>query len=290
MNFSRFKYSQLKLLCSIIGCKPNEVIYITSHINEYYNEWFEKKVNKETGELKRFKDGTVKQRVIRPSLNRLKIIQRSIKNKILAPIPLPENIYGGVKKKSNRTNAKRHQGNKFQFTTDLQNFYPGIKYKQVYKTFLELGFSNHFAHWLTKLTTWKYELPQGTPTSTHIANLVFLETDKILLALCKRYSLIYTRYVDDLTFSSQVDFKPLLNDILEIITAGGYKINYRKTKYKGFQTITGIDVFNNFIDAPKKIKQKAAAENHSDNKARPYSTYLHSIRKTNTKIRSKVVD
>jgi RNA-directed DNA polymerase len=130
MNFSRYKYSQLKLLCSIIGCKPYEVIYITSHLNEYYHEWFEKKVHKETGELKTFKDGTVKQRAIRPSLNRLKVIQRSVKNKILATIPLPDNIYGGVKKKSNISNAKRHQGNKYKFTTDLQNFYPGIKYKQ----------------------------------------------------------------------------------------------------------------------------------------------------------------
>jgi RNA-directed DNA polymerase len=160
----------------------------------------------------------------------------------------------------------------------------------VYTTFLELGLSNHFAHWLTKLTTWKYELPQGTPTSTHIANLVFLETDKIILALCEKHGLIYTRYVDDLTFSSQVDFKPLLNDILEIIMDGGYKINYRKTKYKGFQTITGIDVFNNFIDAPEKIKKKALAENQSDKKIKPYSNYLNSIRRTNTKIRSKVVD
>src|SRR5690606_32967363 len=102
-----------------------------------------------------------------------------------------------------------------------------------------------------KLTTWKYELPQGTPTSSHLANLVFLETDFRLIELCNQNNIVYTRYVDDLTFSSSICFKHLLNDILYIVISGGFKISYRKTKYEGFQNITGIDVFNNYIDAPE---------------------------------------
>src|SRR5687767_6585622 len=124
MNSLLFKKSQLKKLCSIIGCKPMEVKYITEHIDDYYNEWFEEKINKSTGEFKKYRDGTVKQRAIRPSLKRLKAIQSSIKNKILSVIFLPNNIHGGVKRKNNISNAKPHQGNKFQFTTDLQDFYP----------------------------------------------------------------------------------------------------------------------------------------------------------------------
>jgi RNA-directed DNA polymerase len=281
MNSSLYKKSQRKHLCAIIGCQPYELEYITSHIDDYYNEWFEKKINKITGDFKKYKDGTVKQRAIRPSLKRLKVIQSAIKNKILAPILLPDNIHGGAKKKSNVTNAKPHQGNKYQFTTDLQEFYPSINHKQVYHTFLLLRYSDHIAHWLTKLTTWKYELPQGTPTSPHLANIVFLETDKKLITLCKQYNLTYTRYVDDLTFSSQQDFKPILNDILKIIEDGGFKISYRKTKYEGDQTVTGIDVRNNYIDAPEKIKVKAIAEKLTDSKVKPYSNYLQTIRRTN---------
>lgn len=287
MNSSQYKNSQLKHLCAIIGCKPYEVEYITTHLDEYYNEWFEKKINKATGDYKKFKDGTIKERAIRPSLNRLKIIQSAIKDKILSTIPLPENIHGGVKKKGNISNSKPHQGKKFKFTTDLQDFYPNVKHKQVYHTFLLLGYSDHIAHWLTKLTTWKYELPQGTPTSTHIANLVFLETDKKLISLCKKHNLTYTRYVDDLTFSSQQDFKLILNDILQIIKDGGFKISYRKTNYKGNQTVTGIDIFNNFIDAPEKIKVKAAAEKVVDSKVKPYSNYLQTIRRTNKNMPSE---
>lgn len=200
MNSSQFKKSQLKHLCAILGCQTLELEYITTHINDYYKEWFEKKKSNETGDYKTYKDGTIKQRAIRPSLRKLKVIQSLIKDKILVPITLPDNIHGGVKGKNNVTNAKPHQGKKYKFTTDLQNFYPSIKHKQVYNTFILLGYSDHLAHWLTKLTTWKYELPQGTPTSTHIANLVFLETDKKLIELAERHNLTYTRYVDDLTF------------------------------------------------------------------------------------------
>lgn len=283
MNSSLFRKSQIKHLCSLICCKPYEMEYILEHIDDYYNEWFENKINKDTGEFKKYKDGTIKKRVIRPSLRRLKIIQSAIKNKILTPIPLPDNIHGGVKRKNNISNAKPHQGNRFQFTTDLQEFYPSVKHNQVHQAFLSVGFSDHFAHWLTKLTTWKYELPQGTPTSTHIANLVFLEIDKDLIPFCKEHNLTYTRYVDDLTFSSQQDFKPLLNEILHIIKIGGYNISYRKTRYKGNQTITGIDVFNNYIDAPQKIREKASAELVTVSNVKPYTNYLNSIRQTNIK-------
>jgi RNA-directed DNA polymerase len=290
MNSSQYKKSQLKYFCSIIGCKTEEIIFITTHLNEYYDEWPEQKKDKTTGELIRYKDGTIKQRIIRPSVKRLKIIQRAIKEKILAPIPLPESIYGGIKGKSNIYNAKAHQGHKYQFTTDLQNFFPSIKHNQVYKTFIALGFSTHFAYWITKLTTWKCELPQGTPTSTHIANLVFFDMDKKLIPYCQEHNLTYTRYVDDLTFSSQQDFHHLLNEILDIIKSGGFNISYRKTFYKGHQLITGINVFNNFIDAPLKIREKAKAEKLTNDKIKPYTNYQNGIRKTNRKhLKSKPV-
>jgi RNA-directed DNA polymerase len=287
MNSLQFKKYQLKKLCAIIGCQPAEILYITSHIDSYYKEWFEKKVNKASGEFKKFLDGTIKQRAIRPSLNRLKVIQSAIKNKILLTIQLPENIHGGIKKKSNITNAKPHQGHKFVFTTDLQDFYPSIKYKNVYHTFLNLGYSNHIAHWLTKLTTWKYELPQGASTSTHIANLVLLDTDKKLIDFCIRNNITYTRYIDDLTFSSQQCFMNLLTDILKIIKDTGLNISYRKTQYKGNQTITGIEVFNNYIDGPERIRQLATKEEKSEESIKPYTSYLNSIRRTNKNMKSR---
>lgn len=281
MISSEFRKSEFKKFCFNIGFKKELVSEVSSNIDFYYNEWTEKKKDRVTGEYKKYKDGTVKKRVIRPSLKELKKIQRAIKERILAPIVMPSNIHGGVKKKSNITNAKPHQGKKFQFTTDLQDFYPSIKYDKVYDTLLKLGFSNHYSHWVTKFTTWKFELPQGTPTSTHISNIVFLETDFRLIEFCNRHGITYTRYVDDLTFSSQQCFKIHLQTLLEIVTDSGFKLSYRKTKYEGFQNITGIDVFNNYIDAPKKILEKTKEGIALRRDLKAYQMYVENIRKTN---------
>lgn len=283
MNSSQFKSNEFKKLCSLVGFKPDFIQYIVDNIDSYYQEWVEKKIDKKTGEFKRYRDGTIKERIIRPSLRELKLIQTRIKNKVLAPIELPASVHGGVKRRSNITNAKPHQGNKYQFTTDLQNFFPSISSERVYKTLVSLGFSTHFSRWITKLTTWKHELPQGTPTSTHLANLVFLKTDFELIELCNRHGLTYTRYVDDLTFSSQQDFRDVLNDILEIVKSNGFQLSYRKTKYKGNQNITGIDVFLHKIDAPQKIKDKSKVEIETDAKIKPFTNYLNNITKTNIK-------
>jgi len=283
MNSSQFKINEFKKLCSIVCFKPSEVESIVNNIDKYYREWIEFKFDKKTGLPKRYLDGTEKTRIIRPSQNELKLIQSRIKNKILVPIELPKEVHGGVKKCSNITNAKPHQGNKYIFTTDLQTFYPNITSKRVYNMFCKLKLSPHYSHWLTNLTTWKNELPQGTPTSTHIANLVFLETDLALIKLCNDNNVTYTRYVDDLTFSSQKDFKHLLPNILTIVTSNDFKLSHRKTQYKGNQTITGINVFLNKIDAPEKIIIKSKIEVEEDAKSKPFTNYLNNIRKTNKK-------
>lgn len=282
MNSSQFKINEFKKLCALVCFKPNEVENIANNLDKYYKEWIEIKLDKKIGLPKKYLDGTEKQRTIRPSQKELKSIQSRIKNKILVPIKLPAVIHGGVKGCSNITNAKPHQGNKYIFTTDLQEFYPNITSQRVYDTFCKLKFSPHFSHWLTNLTTWKYELPQGTPTSTHIANLVFLDTDIKLIELCNANNITYTRYVDDLTFSSQQNFKHLLNTILDIVISGNFKLSYRKTQYKGNQTITGVDVFLNKIDAPEKIIQKSKIEVETKAGLKPYTIYLNNIRKTNS--------
>lgn len=283
MNSSQFKKNELKKLSSLVGFKPPEIEQIIEKIDSYYKEWVEEKIDKKTGLYKKYKDGTTKKRTIRPSLGNLKLIQTRIKNKILAPFELPPQVQGGVRRCSNISNAKKHQGNKYQFTTDLQDFYPSISSKRVYETFVNYGYSTHFSRLLTKLTTFRYELPQGTPTSTHIANIVFLDTDKKLIELCEQNQITYTRYVDDLTFSSQKDFRHLLNDILEIVKSNGFNLSYRKTRYKGNQTITGINVYLNKIDAPEEIKEKSKKEIELNSKIKPYTNYLNRITKTNKK-------
>lgn len=267
---------------SIIGKSKKELDDFVKEIDKYYTEWSEIKIDKKTNQPKTYKDGTIKQRVIRPSKMPLKIIQKQIKDRILSLIELPENVQGGVKKRSNITNAKPHQGKKYILTTDLQDFYPSIKAKRIYETFIELGFNAQCAFYITRLTTWKGELPQGTPTSTHISNLVFLKTDYKLIELCKAHNITYTRYIDDLTFSSQSDFQNIIGEILDIVLQSSLKISRRKTFYNGSQTITGIKIYLNKIDAPEKIIAKVKEEDGlPDGTMKPYTNYRNNILKTN---------
>jgi RNA-directed DNA polymerase len=283
MNSLTYKRRQLQLLGSILHCPPAEIEFICDHIESYYRRWEELKKNKCTGQVKTYPDGTPQKRVIRPSSGRLKEIQKSIRINILSKIQLPDFIQGGVKGKSNITNAKQHQGNKYQFATDLQAFFPSVTPKQINQLFLSFGYSHHIAYWLTKLTSLEFQLPQGTSTSTAIANLVFLKTDQKLMALCEQHGVRYTRFVDDLSFSSSRDFRKITVQLLDVVRADGFKISYRKTAYAGHQTLTGIRVFNNHIDAPEKIILKAKEERTALAKEgpKPYSNYLHRIRMTN---------
>lgn len=269
---------------SIIGKSKKELDNFAKNIDNHYREWYETKINKKTNQPKTYKDGTIKRRAIRPSKTPLKIIQKQIKDRILSLMELPENVHGGVKRRSNITNAKPHQGKKYKLTTDLQDFYPSIKAKRIYDTFIELGFNAQCAFYITRLTTWKGELPQGTPTSTHISNIVFLKTDYQLIELCKAHNITYTRYIDDLTFSSQSDFQNVIGEILDIVLQSGLKISRRKTFYNGSQTVTGIKIYLHKIDAPEKIITKAKEEEVlPDGIAKPYTSYRNNILKTNKK-------
>ncbi len=278
---SEFEISQRKYLCYRLQCSSAQLDDILKNTNSYYRECTQKKKDKITGEFKTYKDGTVKVRQIRESLGILKRIQKIITTQILSSVTLPSNIHGGVKSKSNITNAKSHKGKKYKFCTDLQNFFPSITPLHVAECLKRNDFEPTWVRLITRLTTYKHEVPQGAPTSTHIANLVFLETDKLLIAFCYQHRITYTRFVDDLTFSSDQNFEDHLQSIVRIILSSGFNISYRKTKYQANQLITGIYPFNNYIEVPDKIKMKVKEESVTNARVKPYKQYLNSVRKQN---------
>lgn len=277
-----FKKYEFKKLCHILGFDQKKILNLLNTIEGNYLEWTKNKEDK-NGNPKQYLDGTIKIRTFRNPSIFLKEIQRRIKSNILDKVVFPDCVHGGIKRRSNITNAKPHQGKKYIFETDLQDFYPNVPKEKVYQAFLYIGFSTHISHWLTALTTKDNELPQGSPTSTALANLIFLNTDKKLLLLCKEHDITYTRYIDDLTFSSQKDFSDVIGIIIDIIIADNFKISRRKTNYKGNQSVTGIDVFLNKIDAPQLIKERSQNEIKNNYLKKPYTNYLNNIRKTNLK-------
>lgn len=233
-------------LLHIIKVDSNRLEYILTHLDEFYYSFDKPKVDKLTGNPKRDGAGNIKTRTINSSKGDLKSIQSRIYRFLLSNISLPKYFYGGVKGKNNILNARYHQGNKYIFTTDLKSFFPSISNKQVYATLIKLDFSPNIASIITRLITRNGQVPQGIPTSTLIANLVFQPTGDIILEMASRYHIKFTIYVDDVTLSSARDFKHLVPEFLAILKNSGFKISHNKTFYKTKNpTVTGVVVHNN---------------------------------------------
>jgi RNA-directed DNA polymerase len=232
-------------LCQILNIKPTELNYLADNIDRFYYLISNPKLGKDGIQLKD-KHGKPRTRDLYPSVRLLKTVQRGIYRNILKKIKLPAYAFGGIERRDNILNAKMHQGNKFFFNTDLRNFYPGITHTQVYELFASRGFAPATANILTKLTTYKGQLPQGTPTSPYLANLVFVKAGQEIQEFAKANNLTFTTFVDDITLSGKVDFHPLVNAIKEMITSKGFKISQNKTFYQTkMPKVTNVIVMRN---------------------------------------------
>ena len=133
-----------------------------------------------------------------------------------------------------------------------------MKNARVNKVLLKLGYKPDIALIITKLITFGNKVPQGAPTSTSITNLVFyVEVDTKIEKLINGKGITYTRYVDDLNFSSQQDFKAISLKIVKIISDANFKLSRNKTFYKiGKVDITGVEVKQNILKPTVKLKEK----------------------------------
>ncbi|MEO7922150.1 MAG: reverse transcriptase family protein [Chitinophagaceae bacterium] len=243
-------------LAYIIKVREIEIESIINSIDKHYYEKVELKADKD-GTPKLDKNGIQKKRILHPSINRLKQIQKRILKEILSKLEIPDYAYGAIKKRDNVKNARKHQGKKYIFTTDLKDFFPSIKNRQVFEMFRSFNFSPTVSRLLTQLTTYKGKLPQGTPTSPALANLVFIKTGKKLQEFAAENKLTFTSFIDDLTFSAPIDFKTKANFIIDTLQKDGFRISHSKTNYKTKNpTVTGIVVKNNNLAITPSYKIK----------------------------------
>ena len=221
---------------------------ILADVDSYYISWSKVKTDKDTGLPLTDADGNHRTRQLNSTKIELKRIQKRILTLLMSHVEIPPYAFGGVPKKDNIKNAKYHQGNKYIFTTDLRSFFPSISHNSVFEVYCNNGYSPNVARILTKLTTYKYQLPQGVPTSTLLALLAFKPAGDKLYDYALLHNLKFSIFVDDITISSKVDFKQLVPDILDIIVSAGYKISHNKTHYSTKNPIiTGIKCQNNRI-------------------------------------------
>lgn len=159
--------------------------------------------------------------------------------------------------RSVKDNAQLHVGHNYVFNIDLKDFFPSIPQPRVWKR-LQLSpfnFTQEVANVLAGLCcTYDDEakvnvLPQGSPASPLLTNAICDKLDRRMKGVAKRFGLHYTRYADDMTFSSMHNVyqegSAFRSEIRRIIEEQGFRMNDKKTRLqkKGSrQEVTGLTV------------------------------------------------
>lgn len=197
-----------------------------------------------------------------PSME-LKYVQRWILDNVLYRIRISDCAVGFCEGKSIIDNAKRHLNQHSVITVDIKDFFPSTTFEKVYRIFSYYGYTNEVSFILAKLCTFRGRLPQGSPASPYISNIVCLKMDARLNALAKTYEAVYSRYADDLTFSSKKDAKSIVKAVEQIVNDEGYDINAEKTRIAyphQRQEVTGLIVNGAKIRIAKSYKRKLYQE------------------------------
>jgi RNA-directed DNA polymerase len=226
-------------------------------------------------------------RAISAPLPRLKQAQQWILDNILDRVALHSSAHGFRRGRSIVTNAQPHIGSAALINLDLQDFFPTISYRRIKGVFIALGYAEAIATILgllctepditaVELDSRKYYiaegsryLPQGAPSSPALTNILCRRLDQRLDGLAQQRGFTYTRYADDLSFSTpDVDNLRNIGNILQgtraIVAHEGFTIHPDKTRVlrpSQHQEVTGI-VVNEKLNIDRATIHKFRATLH----------------------------
>ena len=132
-------------------------------------------------------------------------------------------------------NAQPHVGQPHLYSLDLKDYFTHITTKQVYALFRSelFQFNKPIAQAMTLLLTYNGSLPTGAPTSPVIANFCTFQLDDQLMNFAAENGLNYTRYADDMTFSSLSFITPETRlSLHQLIESHGFHIHPKKIHYR----------------------------------------------------------
>lgn len=174
----------------------------------------------------------------------LKRIQRSIADELQLLYYAPKSTYGFVKDKNAPMGAFWHTKKRTILSLDLKDFFHSISSSRVHGIFMNVCRCTYeVANTLTNLTCFEGKLPQGAPSSPILSNMICYSMDRALMNYATRHRLVYTRYADDLVFSTTSNY------------LSRYFYDYSKT---GIDAINSniryiIEDINSFIINERKI-------------------------------------
>ena len=187
--------------------------------------------------------------------------------------------HGFVRERSIITNAHAHRGRRYVMNLDLEDFFPSINLGRIRGVLMkDQRFMLHerVATAIAQIACQGGKLPQGSPCSPVMSNIVGRLLDVRMVRLAKEHGCRYTRYADDITLSTNEKIFPpeiataagVAADIWEAgpalsktIAKAGYVINAKKTRvqYRGSrQIVTGL-VVNNQVNVKSEYYRTARA-------------------------------
>ena len=190
----------------------------------------------------------------------LKSLQTYMNRILQAFYEAPEYVTGFVPSKSIVDNAERHLGMRYIFNSDLKDFFPSIPQARVWGALQTrpFSFSKEIASAIAGLCCIEAQnekgklvhvIPQGSPCSPTLTNIVCHNLDWKLNGLAKRFHLKYSRYADDITFSSDhfvyQEDSEFLKEFRRIVEEQHFKLNEKKTRIQKRgerQEVTGLVV------------------------------------------------
>jgi len=192
-------------------------------------------------------------------------------------------VHGFRKQRSIVTNARQHAGRRLVLNIDLKDFFPSINFGRVRGLFMARPYNlpTEVATILAQICCHENQLPQGAPTSPVISNMVCARMDSELQRLARRCKCSYSRYADDLTFSTTFREFPgglasadaglagpsltISSALRAVIESNGFRINPEKQRlmfHDCHQEVTGLTV-NRYPNTKRSYVRKLRGMLHA---------------------------
>lgn len=179
----------------------------------------------------------------------MKWVQRGLLQVLTHLFPRHRCAVGFERGESPLTHARHHVRKRFVYVVDIEDFFPSITWARIYGMMQAYPFElpPHAARVLANLATYDGALPQGAPSSPILANLLCRKLDSRLFKWARTNGYQYSRYADDLAFSTNKDEFPVSDRkfIEQVIQEEGFSINSEKCRlmpYSRRQMVTGLIV------------------------------------------------
>lgn len=219
----------------------------------------------------------------------LKQVQKRLAKQLLTAYQPRSGAHGYIPKRSILTNADPHVGSRYVLNIDLEDFFDSINFGRVLGIFRARPYlaQPDIAAVLAQICTHANKLPQGAPTSPIISNMICAKLDAQLRELARKYKCAYTRYCDDITFSTKKTKFPeeiartefsenkryvfLGSELAKIIQQNGFKVKASKTRLLSKcdrQEVTGL-VTNEFVNVKRTYIRNIRAALHAWKKYGP---------------------